>query len=104
MSHTENVIIATNNLAKALGLAKIDKSIDLKTMNAIQKIIDIFQHDIVKTNEDATPLTVNKKQQKVFSSTLTPRVPGKILDHTIKKPSYVIPYGDNEIDTKTHNH
>ena len=49
MSNTENAIVAANNLAKALELAKIDKSIDLKTMKAIQKIADIFQHDIVKT-------------------------------------------------------
>ena len=104
MSNTENAIITANNLAKVLAHAKIDKLINLKLMKAIQKIADIFQHDIVKTNEDAIPPRVNKKQQKVFSSTLTPRVPGKILDHTIKKPSYVIPYGDNEIDTKTHNH
>ena len=51
MSNTENAIIAANNSAKALALAKTDKSIDLKTMKAIQKIADIFQHDIVKTNE-----------------------------------------------------
>ena len=80
-----NAIIAANNLAKALAHAKIEKSIDLKTMKEIQKIADIFQHDIVKTNEDATPPRVNKKQQKAFSPASASKVLKNILDHAIKK-------------------
>ena len=52
-------------------------------MKAIQKIFDIFQRGIVKTNEDATPPSRNK--QNVFSPASASRAPKNIHDHTIKK-------------------
>ena len=87
LSNQENAIIAATNLADALAQPNVHKDLGLKTMAAIKKLSDIFQHTLGQQN------TISKQAISPPTSKINtgepappPRVPLRENEHPASPP------------------
>ena len=103
LSNAENAIIAAHKLTNALQQPGTVQQFDLKTMDALHQLAELFRHNLPTKENTSTPrVNVIEPENRNNNNTPTPRVvtpaPTTATPHTPVNPIHIIPPDDENID------